>query len=94
MGGAVMGVAGNTKQGSLEIVGQRGDQALALPPQVALILFADRAREQGSPHDAAIHALGVGGFEDRAMFGIGFDRDQRAVLRGEGAHRADRGDGP
>ena len=28
------------------------------------------------------------------MFGIGFDRDQRAVLRGEGAHGADQGRRP
>ena len=85
--------SGQHQQRSFQLVAQGGDKVLAATLQLDHVVSADPA-SHGSPHHAAIHALRVSELKDRAMFGIGLDRDQRAVLRGEGAHGADQGRRP
>ena len=86
MGGAVIGVAGSASNAPLRSSAKRGDEPLALPPQVDHVLPADRARELGSSHDAAIHALGVRGIEHLAVLRIGFNRDHGPMFGGQGPH--------
>ena len=81
------------QQRSLQLVDQGRDEGLTAALQIGHVTLGD-APSQGSLHHAAIHALGVRGIKDRAMFGIGLNRDERTILRGERAHCANLGDRP